>query len=162
MRKVGKCGFLLFLSVFFLAFQSINLDRSAFYKALSGSSETAIDPVLRKLEEGKGNAESDAFTGALRMKKAGFVKGAGNKVKMFKSGALLLEDQIKNFPKNVEYRFLRLSIQEHAPKILKYNKNLDEDKKMIISAYAKMDPDLKKVIKNYASSSKIINQDDLK
>lgn len=96
------------------------------------------------------------------MKKAGFLKGVNNKVKTFKKGAGLLEGEIRIIRDNVEYRFLRLIIQEHAPKILKYNKNLEEDKKVVLTGYEKLDPDLQKIIKNYSASSGVIKKEDLK
>ena len=40
---------------------------------------------------------------------------------------------------NVEYRFLRLPIQEHAPKIIKYQKDIQKDKEMIIREYKNLD-----------------------
>jgi hypothetical protein len=137
------------------------LDRSAFYEALSGNSEQSIDNELKQRDRDKSSPLNNAFKGALLMKKAGFLKGAGSKVKMFKSGAVLLEEEIKKDPKNIEYRFIRLTIQENAPKILKYNKNLNEDKKLIIENYGKLAPDLKKVIKSYTSGSAILKMDEL-
>jgi hypothetical protein len=151
----------IFLLLILSAFKVIVTDRSTFYEALSGKSEADIDRELSRLNAEKSTSIVNAFRGALHMKKAGFVKGSGNKVKMFKSGALLLEEEIKGNPKNVEYRFIRLSIQENAPKILKYNKNLNEDKKMIIEGFKKLDPELKKVVKNYADKSDFLKIDDL-
>ncbi len=73
-----------------------------------------------------------AYQGALYMKKADFVKGVKDKIKTFKKGAQILEDEIAKKPSNAEFRFLRLAVQEHAPRILKYNKNINEDKKAVI------------------------------
>ena len=96
------------------------------------------------------------------MKKASFVKGVNGKVKTFKKGAKLLEAEIKNNPENAEYRFLRLTVQEHAPNILHYNKNMDEDKSVIIKGYDKFDPALKSIVSAYSNSSKIIKLSDIK
>lgn len=144
------------------AFRFIQSDKQAFYKALSSGEETAIDQVLADLGKEKQSPRINAYTGALTMKKAGFVKGVKGKVKTFKEGAHLLEDEIKTNPANTEFRFLRLTVQEHAPKILKYNKELDKDKQAVIAGYDKLDGDLKKVIANYAKDSKVLSTADLK
>lgn len=138
------------------------VDKNSYYKALSAGEEEAIDQALAKLETEKATSKVNAYKGALTMKKAGFVKGVGGKVKTFKKGAHLLEDEIKSNPGNTEFRFLRLTVQEHAPGILKYNKEIDEDKQAIVSGYAKLDPELKNVIADYAKDSKVLKASDLK
>ncbi len=65
--------------------------------------------------------------------KSRFEKGVKNKKQTFKRGINLLEKQIKRAPKNIELRFIRLSIQENSPKILGYKKNIKEDKTFIIN-----------------------------
>lgn len=138
------------------------LDKGAYYKALSSGEEESIDKVLAKLENEKGSPKVNAYKGALTMKKAGFVKGVGGKVKTFKKGAHLLEDEIKSNPGNTEFRFLRLTVQEHAPGILKYNKEIDADKQAVVSGFDKLDADLKTVIVDYAKDSKVLKEADLK
>lgn len=152
----------LFLQMLFSGFIAMEPDRKAYYKALSGGEEAAIDSMLSKLETEKSSSKVNAYKGALIMKKAAFVKGVNGKVKNFKKGANLLENEIRNNPANTEFRFLRLTVQEHAPKILKYNKELDNDKEVIIKGYHKLDSDLKEVIAGYVKDSRILNQSDLK
>lgn len=141
------------------AFQT---DKQTFYKALSSADEAAIDKELAVLEKEKATSRVNAYRGALTMKKAGFEKGVKSKVKTFKEGGGLLEEEIKSNPGNVEFRFLRLTIQENAPKILKYNKQLEEDRQAIIAGFSKLDGDLKAVITNYAKDSKVLKAADLK
>lgn len=138
------------------------IDKDNFYEALSSGEEDSIDKMLSKLESEKSTPKVNAYKGALTMKKAGFVKGVGGKVKTFKKGAHLLEDEIKSNPGNTEFRFLRLTIQEHAPGILKYNKEIDADKQAVVSGYARLDADLKNVIAGYAKDSKVLKESDLK
>jgi len=152
----------LFILIIFSAFTPEKIEKAEFYKALSGGVEESIDRVIQKLEGEKETALVSAYKGALLMKKAGFVKGVNGKVKTFKKGAKLLEAEIKSDPENAEFRFLRLAVQEHAPGILKYNKNLDEDKTVVIKAYEKFDSALKSIVSAYAGSSKIIKLSDLK
>jgi hypothetical protein len=52
---------------------------------------------------------------------------------MFKSGRSKLESAITKDKENTEYRFLRLIIQEHAPRIVKYRNELEKDSKWIQS-----------------------------
>ena len=158
-RIVGVCLVLL-LSVAGLAHAQI--DKEVYYKALASGQEESIDKVLAKLDAEKSSSKINAYKGALTMKKAEFVKGVGGKVKIFKKGATLLEEQIKSNPGNTEYRFLRLTVQEHAPGILKYNKEIDADKQAVVSGYDKLDADLKSVIADYAKDSKVLKESDLK
>ncbi len=138
------------------------VDKGAYYKAFSSGEEESIDRVLAKLETEKSTPKVNAYKGALTMKKAGFVKGVGGKVKTFKKGVQLLEDEINSHPDNTEFRFLRLAIQEHAPGILKYNKEIDADKQAVVSGYDKLDAHLKNVIADYAKDSKVLKGSDLK
>ncbi|MCF0070846.1 hypothetical protein LZD49_10215 [Dyadobacter sp. CY261] len=138
------------------------VDKGAYYKALSSGEEESIDKLLATLESERATSKVNAYKGALTMKKAGYVKGVGGKVKTFKKGAHLLEEEIKSNPDNTEFRFLRLTIQEHAPGILKYNKEIDADKEAIVSGFAKLDANLKTVITDYAKDSKVLKESDLK
>jgi len=159
MKPVKFFGFIFI--ILFSSFVNIAVDKSEFYKAFSGKTEVEIDEMIMLLEKEKSSSATLAYQGALYMKKASFVKGVNGKVKTFKKGAHLLEDEISKEPSNTEYRFLRLAVQEHAPKVLKYNKNLDADKKAVVEGYKSLDPELKKIVKNYASGSEILKVDDL-
>lgn len=159
MKPVTFFGFIFI--VLFSAFVGREIGKSEFYEAFSGKTEQALDGMISLLEKEKSSSAVMAYQGALYMKKAEFVKGVNGKVKTFKKGAHMLEDEIAKKPSNAEYRFLRLAVQEHAPKILKYNKNLDEDKKAVAEGYKAFDPELKKIVKNYAASSAVIKIDDL-
>lgn len=143
-------------------FGFVQSEKKDFYKALSSGEESAIDQALENLEKENPSSRINACKGALTMKKAGFQKSVKVKVKTFKKGAYMLEDEIKSNPANTEYRFLRLTIQEHAPKVLKYNKQLDEDKQAVIAGFGKLDNDLKTIVSNYAKDSKVLKENDLK
>lgn len=91
------------------------------------------------------------------MKKSDFQKDVKIKVATFKEGAALLEKEIALDSTNVEYRFIRLIIQEKAPKILKYNLNLEEDKNFIIQNYKNSSVSLKEEILKYSKISNILN-----
>ena len=72
------------------------------------------------------------------------------KMSYFNEGKKNMDGAIKNDPKNVEIRLMRLITQEKAPKMLGYTKNITEDRKIITNEYRNIeDADLKLYIKNY-------------
>ncbi len=95
------------------------------------------------------------------MKLSGLQKNASTKLKIFKSGRLLLESSINANPKNIEWRFLRFMVQENAPKVVKYRSNLVEDKSEIINNFNSFDKTLQGIIKEYAQKSMLLNLDEL-
>lgn len=118
----------------------------------SGNQESII-ALEKKI---KGLAVSDdqqAYLGAIGMKTAEFQKSAGDKLKKFKDGKVLLEKAIQTHPNNVEYRFLRLMIQENAPRILKYNTNIKEDVALIKENISKVPKEIKTALTNYSGVS---------
>jgi hypothetical protein len=131
------------------------------YKALKGESVETIDSVLSSLDKENASATKNAYTGVLLMKKAGLINGPFNKIEMFKQGHKLLEAEIAVDPKNTEYRFLRLTIQENAPKILGYDQNIDEDILFISTHFSSLKSELKVHIHDYASRSTVLNNRDL-
>lgn len=147
------------LLIFLCSSNAQKVDREKLFAALSGESVRLVEAELLKLENIGGES---AYVGALLMKKAGFEKGAGNKLRTFKRGAKILESEIEKHPESVEYRFLRLIIQERAPAILKYNKDIEKDKKALIIGYSGIEPELRKIIRNYADGSGVLSKEELK
>ena len=125
------------------------------YKQTDGSKENTIT-LYNKLQSvtAKDGNVLTAYKGASISMKARFEKGAKTKSKVFKEGITLVEMAIKNEPNNIEIRFVRLTIQQNAPKILKYKKNIDEDKEFILSNYNKITSSkLKKYLSDYILNS---------
>ena len=87
------------------------------------------------------------------MKASQFQKTAKDKLNLFNAGKKMLESEIKSNDGNVEYRFLRLLIQENAPKQLKYNGNMDEDVTAIVTGYSKLKESTKTALESYAKKS---------
>ena len=77
------------------------------------------------------NAVLVAYKGASLILIAKNSKEKKNKKANFKKGIELLEYSIARNPKNIELRFIRLTIQERAPKFLKYKNNISEDTSLI-------------------------------
>ncbi|MEP0263976.1 hypothetical protein [Dokdonia sp.] len=78
-----------------------------------------------------------------------------SKKELFVDGVSYIEYAIKKSPNNIEARFLRLTIQENTPKILKYKKNIEEDKLFVLKQYKNIrSTALKNYIKEYILQSK--------
>lgn len=133
-----------------------------FYKAFGSDSLTTIDHALNQLEQQKQSGTTFAYTGGLKMKKSGYLQGAAKKLTVFKEGRQLLEEAIVRYPSNTEFRFIRLTIQENAPKILRYNKQIEEDKQAVIAGYRKMDSKTRAYVMDYARSSTLLKTSELK
>ena len=68
---------------------------------------------------------------------------------MFKEGKALIEEAIGKEPQNIELRMIRLSVQEHLPKIVPYRANIKKDRKFIQDHLSQQPQPLKKYIENY-------------
>jgi len=130
-------------------------DKSAFYIAMASAEMTDIDTEL-SIVKVSSIPEKQAYEGALLMKKSGMIKKAKDKMSMFKEGRGKLEESVAKEKDNTEYRFLRLIIQEHAPKVVKYRSNLEEDSKMIRLNYNSLSLTLQEAIFNYSKKSTIL------
>jgi hypothetical protein len=120
-----------------------------------------VDAELKKIQSSS-DIETEAFEGALLMKKAGLIKGAKEKLSVFKEGHKKLESSIKSDSTNPEYRFLRLIIQENAPKILNYNKDLKTDQSVLISRFKSLTPPVQGAVLAYCKKSKVLKTTDFK
>ena len=141
---------------------NLSIDTNSYYHALKSKSLTDLNSMIQQIEKEKSTSLHRAYKGVLIAKKSMFEKKAGDKVKVFKSGIKLLETEIKSSPKEIEYRFLRLTLQENSPKILKYNKNIDEDIHIITNGYPELNSVLKKIILDYSKNSTRLNSSKLK
>ncbi|UXP32547.1 hypothetical protein N6H18_00965 [Reichenbachiella agarivorans] len=153
--------FLTYILVFSSLVSSTMDNTKLVYQALAGDSLESLEKALHELSKQKETSLIRAYQGALIAKEAEYQKGVGDKVKSFKKGATMLEAEIEANPEEVEYRFLRLAIQEQSPGILGYKDNMEEDKKIIIDNYLSLKPALKKQIALYAKKSSVISSDDL-
>lgn len=93
-----------------------------------------------------------AYEGVARMAYAKHKLNPYSKYKSFIEGRNLLELAIKTDSQNLEIRFLRYIIQNHAPSFLGYNKSIEDDKSFILKqlpSIKKEDTDLYSRIYNY-------------
>ena len=57
-------------------------------------------------------------------------------------------------------RFLRLIIQENAPKIVHYKSELKNDSELIIKSFNKLAPVVQQAVRDYSKNSKFLNPSD--
>ena len=135
--------------------QKTGFDRSAFYNAMASDNLQEINTQLSIINSSSIN-EKEAYEGALLMKKAGLVTKAKEKLSLFKAGRLKLEAYIKKNSNNTEFVFLRLIIQEHAPKMVKYNADIEKDSLQIRANYKSLPFVVQQAISDYSKKSKVL------
>jgi len=117
--------------------------RAEYYQAIN-SEEIAV-----KLDKELGAISNKTFLqmgyfGANKMILAKFAFWPNTKYALLVEGKAILEEAIKNDPKNIELIFLRYPVQLNAPSILDYNQNVASDKKTLVNEVKSIkDKDLK-------------------
>jgi hypothetical protein len=152
-----------FLSIFFILKLPVNdtITINEFYRVFSFGKPEEITNIISNIESAGDLPKLNAYLGAMMMKKAFLEKNVEEKLNTFRAGYKLLEAEITKSPQNAEFRFLRLAIQEHAPEFLKYNKNLQDDRYIVIEGYKKLDPLIQEFILQYGIKSKVLTVNDL-
>jgi hypothetical protein len=130
------------------------MDKSAFYATMASGK---IDDIERELAVLTDNEQG--YAGALLIRKAGLPKVKA-RLKLFKEGKAKLEAALANDPDNPELHFLRLSIQEHSPKIVKYKADLQIDKAFVVKHFDKLSLVVQRAVKDYSKDSKILKPED--
>ena len=134
-------------------FAQTGFNKTNYYDVLNSGKLSAIEGQLKSVNTLSGN-DKDAFEGALLMKKASKISVPAVKLSTFKKGHKKLESAISNVSSNIEYRFLRLIIQENAPKNLGYHKNISDDVKIIKEGKAGLNKITQTAIDDYSKHSK--------
>lgn len=156
---IKKIFFSLLVSFFGITMQGnsqkAGFDKSAFYDVMASDNLDKINAQLNVIKE-MTISEKGAYEGALLMKKAGLITKAKDKLSLFKSGRLKLETSLKKDNKNIEFYFLRLIIQEHAPKIVNYRTELENDSLLIRTNYKTLPQVVQQAIIEYSRKSKVL------
>jgi hypothetical protein len=134
-------------------------DKAAFYSVMASGKLGDIDAEM-SIIAGSSIKEKDAYEGALLMRKAGLLARPKDKLATFKSGYRLLESSLAK-DSDIEYHFLRLMIQEHAPKVVHYDKDQEKDSQDIIQSFKNLSPVLQKAILDYSKQSKLLHAKEL-
>jgi hypothetical protein len=157
---------LVFACVFFLAAGSLKgeghpqkFEKAEFYGVMKAGT---LDNVNQELEVLKDVPEKErgGYEGALLMKKAGLLKKPKERLSFFKQGRIKLETALLADPDNTEFHFLRLAIEEHAPKIVKYHSDIEKDKVLIVNNFKSLSPAVRHAIVDYCENSKILHKED--
>ena len=135
-------------------------DKAAFYAIIKTGNKAEIDNEIALVKEST-ISEKDAYEGFLLMRKAGLVPIPATKLKLFKEGRIKLETALAADNDNAEYHFLRLIIEENAPKITKYKSGLEADKHIVIKAYKNLPAVVQQAILDYSKTSRVLNTKDL-
>lgn len=135
-------------------------DKAAFYTIMDRGNLEEVNNEI-DIVSASSSAEKDGYEGALLMRKAGLVARPAEKLKYFKAGRIKFDTAILNDKDNAEFRFLRFAIQEHAPKIVKYRADLEDDRQFILKAYKNLSPIVQHAIMDYTKNSKLLHAQDL-
>ncbi|MBP6335248.1 MAG: hypothetical protein KA444_07225 [Bacteroidia bacterium] len=145
--------------------QELSLDqiRSGFSQAVQEErSCTDLHSCLIKSFD-TANAVLMAYHGTVTVTMAKYTSNPFLKYQYFTDGKSLLERSVMKDPKNLEIRFLRLTVQEHTPGFLGYNEQIPDDKKYILEHLENLNlPQLKKAIINYISVSNYFSETEKK
>jgi len=135
-------------------------DKAAFYAAMSSTEIDAINNELDLVKDAP-EKERDGYEGALLMKKASLVKKTKDKLSFFKAGRIKLETALLADPDNTEFHFLRLAIEEHAPKIVRYHADIEKDKLLVVKNFKNTSPAVQHAIIDYSKNSKVLHKEEL-
>jgi hypothetical protein len=119
------------------AYGQTGINKDAFFNAMAGNSVLAMEQQLKALKN-LSTPEKEAFEGAMQMRRSATIAVPAKRLSLFRQGHRKLETAIGRSPENAEYRFLRLMVQENAPRSLGYNKNIDEDSRFIKDHFRSM------------------------
>ncbi|MFT3902718.1 MAG: hypothetical protein QM727_06070 [Niabella sp.] len=149
---------LLFMSVYGMTQTALN--EEMFFKAISSNSLSEMQSSL-KMVVNSGSKDKEAFEGAMLMRMADKVSVPAKKMAQFKQGHKKLEKAIAANPNNATYRFLRLMIQENAPRALGYHKDIAEDSRFVAANNKSVSAAVQHAITGYSKKSKALSGGDL-
>lgn len=128
-------------------------DKKAFYEAIESEDISLIEEMFKPVKA-LSSPDKEAYEGALLMRKSGLLKDKKQQLSLFKEGKIKLEAAIKQSAENCEYRLLRLMMQENAPPVLGYNKQIKEDSEFVAAKFSSLGPQLQAIAKDYSKHSK--------
>ena len=141
-------------------FAQQKFEKAAFYEVMASGKLDAVDNEIAILADASIN-NKEGYEGALLMRKAGLVSPAAKRLRFFKEGRIKLETALMADNENTEYHFLRLAIEEHAPKIVKYHADIAKDKLFVQKNFKNLSPSVQHAILDYCKKSKVLHAEDL-
>lgn len=135
------------------------VEKTEFYKTLASEDITKLENELLKVKNST-LPEKKAYYGTLLLKKSKLVSNVNTKLSLFKEGKSMLENEIQKDTANAEFRFLRLIIQENAPRFLGYYQDLEKDGHYISKNVNTLSAEVKTAIAEYIKKSKVLTLHD--
>jgi hypothetical protein len=160
-RTAFVCFLLLVLAGSNTKLWAQKLEKAAFYKAMASDNIEEVNQELATFTDA-GTDTKTGYEGALLMKKASLVGKPKDKLSFFKAGRIKLETALLAEPDNTDLHFLRLVIQEKAPKIVHYRADIEKDKTMVVKNFKALLPVVQRAIIDYSKTSKALHTEDLK
>lgn len=134
-------------------------DKAAFYAVMKSGDLEAVSSQMEAIKEAP-EKERDGYEGALLMKKAGLLRKPKDRLSNFKQGRIKLETALMADNENTEFHFLRLAIEEHAPKIVRYHSDMEKDKAAVMKNFKNLSPAVKHAILDYCENSKVLHKEE--
>ncbi|TJZ50633.1 hypothetical protein FAZ15_21680 [Sphingobacterium olei] len=104
-----------------------------------------------------------AYSGAYHAMWAEHATSPLAKLNSFKKGRDELEQAIRDGKGNTEIHFLRLTIQYHAPAMVRYKQNIEEDLQNVLTNYDQVSSEtLKKNIKKFLIQTDLLSNEQRK
>src|SRR5690606_6391555 len=149
---------ILFVGAFALWTIDLGNIRQQFEQAKS--SKEATEALYQALQGNKKESVILDYKVASITLKARYEENRETKKEMVSEGIQTLEKAVKSSPLNVEIHLVRLAIQEHSPKVLKYKMNIAEDKQRILSNFASENRAVKTLIKRHVGQPKVFTAEE--
>ncbi|MDN3581681.1 hypothetical protein [Mucilaginibacter flavus] len=156
-RLAVACAFLFVFILNCTTVRAQKLEKAPFYKAMASDNIDEINQELTVLAD----AGNNGYEGALLMKKASLAGKPKDKLAFFKAGRIKLETALLAEPENTDLHFLRLVIQEKAPKIVHYKADIEKDKELVVKNFKTLSPVVQRAIVDYSKTSKVLKAEDL-
>jgi hypothetical protein len=134
-------------------------EKAAFYTVMDSGDLDAINSQI-EIVQASSSPNKEGYEGALLMRKAGKISKPAQKLKFFKQGRIKLETALLADADNTEFHFLRLAIEEHAPKIVKYHNDIEKDKLIIQKNFKSLPQSVQHAIIDYCKNSKVLHAEE--
>jgi len=151
--------FLLITGVAKTSIAQQKFEKAAFYTVMDSGNLDAINSQI-ELVRASSSPNKEGYEGALLMRKAGKLPVPAQKLKFFKQGRIKLETALLADADNTEYHFLRLAIEEHAPKIVKYHNDIEKDKLIVQKNFKNLPESVQHAIIDYCKNSKVLHAEE--
>ena len=155
-----------FILLFLVASVSVNIasaqqkfDKADFYAVMKSGDLDGVNKELELVKDAPAR-DKEGYEGVLMMKKAGLLKKPRERLSLFKQGRIKLETAILADNDNTEFHFLRLIIEENAPKIVKYHADIDKDKAAVQKNFKSLAPAIQHAVLDYSKNSKVLHTED--